>query len=85
MYAILVFIQIIEIIFGNGNDGNGIVDENIRRLRLGREDFWTKILKTNFLYWLNETSKDLIPGAPIGTKFYLVGRFSEENNKCHEN
>ena len=44
-----------------------------------------KILKTNFPYGLNETSEDLIPGAPIGTNFYLAGRFRERNNKCHKN
>ena len=56
MYAILAFIQMIEILSGNGHDENGIVDENICRIRLGREDFWMKFLKTNFPYGLNETS-----------------------------
>ena len=26
-----------------------------------------------------------MPGAPIGTIVYLIGRFSERNNKCYEN
>ena len=73
MYAILVFIQIIQILSGNGRDENGIVDENIHRLRLGREDFWMKILKTNFPYGLNKTSKDFTPEAPILQIFILLG------------
>ena len=31
-------IQIIEVLFGNGLSENGIVYENIRRLRLGRDE-----------------------------------------------
>ena len=47
-------IQIIDALSGNGHDENGIVDENFRRLRLGREDFWMKTLRTNFPYGINE-------------------------------
>ena len=64
-------IQIIVVLSGNGHDENGIVDENIRRLRLGSEDFWMKTLRTNLSYGLNEKSKHLIPGATIGINFLL--------------
>ena len=39
-----------------------------------------KTLRTNFPYGLNERSKDLIPGAPIGTNFYPI-EISCEGNK----
>ena len=61
------------------------MDENNCRLRSGREDFWMKTLRTNFSYGLNEKSKDLIPGTPIGANFYLIGRSGERNNRCHKN
>ena len=32
-------IQIIKVLSGNGHDENGFVDENIRKLRLGRKSF----------------------------------------------
>ena len=74
-------IQIVVVLSGNGHDKNGFVDKNFGRLRLGREDFWMKTLRTNFLNGLNERSKDLIPGAPIGTNFYPIGRSGERNSK----
>ena len=77
-------IQIIEVLCGNRHNETGIVDENNYRLRLGSEDFW-KTLRTNFSYGLNERSKYLIPGEPIGTKFYPIGRSDERNNRCHKN
>ena len=77
-------IQITEVLFGNGQDENGIVDENIWRLRLSRKDLWIKTLRTNFPYGLNERSKNLIPGAPVGTNFYPIGRSGERNNICQK-
>ena len=77
-------IQIIEVLSVSGHDENGIVDENIYRLRLGRKDFWMKILRTNFPCGLNETSKDLMPGAPVVSHFCHVGRSGEINNRCHK-
>ena len=41
-----------------------------------------KTLRTSFPYGLNERSKDLIPGAPIGTKFYSIERSRERNDRC---
>ena len=41
-----------------------------------------KTLRTSFPYGLNERSKDLIPGAPIGTKFYCIERSRERNDRC---
>ena len=41
-----------------------------------------KTFKTSFPYGLNERSKDLIPGAPIGTKFYSIERSRERNDRC---
>lgn len=35
-------IQIFEILSGNGHDEYDIADENISRLKEGREDFWWK-------------------------------------------
>ena len=48
--------QIIEVLSGNGQNENGIMDENIRRLTLVREDFWMKSLRTNFPYGLKKRS-----------------------------
>ena len=42
---------------GNGHDENGIVDENICRLRFGRANFWMKTLRTNFPYGPDEMSR----------------------------
>ena len=53
--------------------------KNNFRLRLSKEDFSMKTLRTNFPYGLNERSKDLIPGAPIGTNFYPIEISCEEN------
>ena len=74
----------IEVLSGNGHDENGIVDDNIRRLRLERKNFWMKVLRNFVSDRLNERSKDLIPGGPIGTNFYLIGRSGEKNNRCHK-
>ena len=78
-------VQIIEVFSGNSHDKNDIEDKNNYRLKLGSEDFWMKTLSTNFPYGLNERSKDLVPGASIGTDIYPIGRSGERNNKCHKN
>ena len=78
-------VKIIKIPSVNVHDENGIFDENICRLRLGSEDFWMKTLRTNFPYRLNERSKDLMPGVPVGTDFFPIGRSGERNNRCHKN
>ena len=70
-------VEIIEVLSGNGQNENGIMDENIRRLRLVRKDFWMKSLRTNFPYGLKKRSIDLIPGAPIDSD-------GERNKRCHE-
>ena len=44
--------QIIEVLSGNVHDENGILDENICRLRIDSEFFWMKTLKNNFSYFL---------------------------------
>ena len=73
-------IQVIEALADNDHDENGIVDENNRRLRVGREDIWMKILRTNILYGLSKRSKDFIQGAPIGTSFYPNEGSDERND-----
>ena len=78
-------IQIIEVLSTNGHDENDIVDENIRRLRLHREYFWMKTLRTNFPDSLYEKSKDLKPEALIGSDVYITGRSGERINKCQKN
>ena len=61
------------------------MDENNCRLRLVWGDFWVETLRTNFLYGLNERPQDLIPRAPIGRKFYPIGRTGKRNNRCQKN
>ena len=78
-------IQIIEVLSGNGHDESGILDEIIRRLRLVSEDFWMKILRTNFPYWLNKRIKRLIPAAPTSSNVHPIGRSGERNSRCHKN
>ena len=39
-----------------------------------------KTLRTNFLYNLNEKSKDLKPEALRGSDIYITGRSVERNN-----
>ena len=63
----------------------GIVYENNYRLRLAREDFWMKTLRTNFPYGRYERSKDLIPAAPICTHFYPIGISGGRKNRCYKN
>ena len=53
----------------NGHDENDIVDENIYRLRLGKEDIWMKMLRNDFSCGLKV--------APTSTNFYVTGRSGE--------
>ena len=46
-------IQTTETVFGDVHNENGIVDENICRLRLSREDLWMETLRANY-YAKNE-------------------------------
>lgn len=77
-------IQIIKVLSGNGNDRIGFENKNIRRLRLGRDNFWMKTLSSNFSYGLNESSEDLMPGEPVGINFYDIWKYVERNNRCQK-
>ena len=80
---VLQRIQVIEVLSGNSCDENGIMDGNICRLRLGREDLWRKTSRIDFPYGLNERTKDLIPGAP--TNFCPIEKSGERSNRWHNN
>ena len=76
-------IQMNEVLSGNGHDENVIVYENIRRIRLGGEDFWMKKLRTRFLHGLSKISKDLISETLNRYKFWRFMKTTENRPTCH--
>ena len=58
-------IQILEKLPGNGYT-NGVVDEQMRKYRLEREDYWIKTLRTVYPYGLNDRTKCMNTDVPIG-------------------
>ena len=83
-------VQILEKLEGNGYK-NGSIDEKMREIRLQREDYWMKTLRTVYPYGLNEKTRfmnvnlpagKLFPGLPRNSNRYLNGR---KRDKSFEN
>ena len=69
-------IQIIEKLPGNGYR-NGAMDQKMLQFRLEREDYWIKKLRTVYPYGLNEKTKFMKEGVPIGRLFPPLPRHGE--------
>ena len=67
-------IQILEKLPGDGYL-NGAIDDEIRQLRLQREDYWMKTLRTIYPYGLNEKTKQMNREVPIGSLFPPLPRY----------
>ena len=61
-------IQILENLPGNGYK-NGVVDSEMLKRRLQREDHWIKTLRTVYPYGLNERTKSMNSNVPTGQLF----------------
>ena len=81
-------IQILEKLPGNGYT-NGIVDEQMRKYRLEREDYWIKTLRTVYPYGLNDRTKSMNTDAPIGKLFPSLPRhglkYVDQRTRTHRN
>ena len=81
-------IQILEKLPGNGY-ANGIVDEQMRKYRLEREDYWIKMLRTVYPYGLNDRTKSMNTDVPIGQLFPSLPRhglkYVDQRTRIHRN
>ena len=80
-------IQIIELLEGNGYTENGEIDEESRKSRLEREDYWMKALRSVFPYGLNDRVKlkGQTTNGNIGKLFPPLSRYGERPPKKREN
>ena len=65
-------IQILELLPGDGYL-NGKIDPAMLKLRLEREDFWIKTLRSVYPYGLNERVKSMNKDIPAGRLFPSLG------------
>jgi hypothetical protein len=70
-------IQILEKLPGDGYL-NGAIDDDMRQLRLQREDYWMKTLRTIYPYGLNEKTKQMNRELPIGRLFPPIPRYGHK-------
>ena len=81
-------IQILEKLPGNGYS-NGVVDHEMRKYRLEREDYWIKTLRTVYPYGLNEKTKSMNSDVPIGQLFPSLPRhgvkYVDQRTRTHRN
>ena len=70
-------IQIIEKLPGNGYK-DGAIDDDMRKYRLKREDYWMKTLRTLYPYGLNEKTKDMNKDLPTGKLFPPLPRYGSK-------
>ena len=77
-------IQIIEHFEGTGYLNNKI-DPESRKIRLEREDFWIKKLRTVYPYGLNERTRDTHTDRPIGLMFPSIPRSRERVVRSRRN
>ena len=84
----LFSIQILEKLPGNGY-ANGVVDQQMRKYRLEREDHWIKTLRTVYPYGLNERTKSMNADIPIGQLFPSLPRhgskYVDHRTRNHRN
>ena len=68
-------IQVIEVFEGDGYK-DGVVDEDMRRIRREREDWWMKTLRTIYPYGLNDQHKKQNTASSVGLLFFPLTRYS---------
>ena len=69
------YINVIEIFEGDGYL-DGKVDEDMRRIRREREDWWMKTLRTIYPYGLNDQHKKQNTSSSVGSLFFPISRYS---------
>ena len=72
-------VQIIEKFCGSGYVNNKVCHD-AREIRLQREEYWMKTLRTIYPYGLNERVRHNIDNIPIGNLFPPIPRFSNHNS-----
>ena len=77
-------IQIVEHFQGTGYI-NGKVDPEYRKIRLDREEYWIKKLRTIYPYGLNERARDIRTEKPIGLVFPSIPRSRERIVRSRRN
>ena len=63
-----------------GMDMRVLIEGEMYKLRLEREDFWIKTLRTVYPYGLNEKTKKMNKLAPVGTLFHKLPRQGERKH-----
>ena len=56
------------------------MDPDMLQIRLDREDYWMKTLRTVYPYGLNERTKKMNKFNPVGTLFCKLPRYGERNH-----
>ena len=77
-------IQVIEVFEGDGYK-DGVVDEDMRRIRREREDWWMKTLRTIYPYGLNDQHKKQNTTSSVGRLFFPLARYSNRPLKRTRN
>ena len=77
-------IQVIEHFKGNGYKGKQVCPE-ARKIRVEREDYWIKELRTVYPYGLNERARGHDKNLPVGKLFPKVARSMPQANHSRNN
>jgi len=77
-------IQVIEVFEGDGYT-NGRVDEDMRRVRREREDWWMKTLRTIYPYGLNDQHKKKHSTSSVGLLFFPLTRYAPRSTVRNRN
>ena len=77
-------VQILEIFQGTGYTNNK-VDPTHRKIRLDREEYWMKKLRTIYPYGLNERARDTNNNIPVGKMFPSIPRARERVVRSRRN
>ena len=77
-------IQVIEHFKGNGYKGKQVCPE-ARKIRVEREDYWIKELRTVYPYGLNERARGHDKNLPVGKLFPKLARSMPRANHSRNN
>ena len=84
----LFSIDILEKLPGDGYE-NGSIDDQMRKYRLEREDYWMKTLRTVYPYGLNDRAKSINSDNPVGNLFPPLPRhgskFVDQRTRTNRN
>ena len=78
------FIQVIEVLDGSGYDEIGDLDLDMLQIRLDREDYWFKTLRTFYPYGFNERKRKYEVYRTIGSLFFPIGRNGQRSQRCRD-